>query len=229
MDFKALLAQELQQQFELTEITKNLIEVPPDDKLGDFSLPCFSLAKQLRKSPSIIAKEIGDKICIPKYIEKVQAIDGYVNFHLKKEIYADWVIGELLEKEYFKKKDETVIVEYSSPNIAKPFHIGHLCSTVIGDSLARIYKFVGYNVVRINYLGDYGTQFGKLIAAFKRWGDYKALQMSQSQNCSVYMLSFTMKQSMTQSLKVKLEYILRTLKKVIAKKLKYGNCLKKSV
>lgn len=177
MDFKKLIVEELKSQFALNDITDSFIEIPPDGKLGDFALPCFRLSKQLRKSPLVISEELAKKFIKPNYIKSVTSINGYLNFFLDQNIYAKLVLDEILSNdEIFESKDQTVLVEFSSPNIAKPFHIGHLCSTIIGDSLSKIYKLLGYRVVRINYLGDYGTQFGKLISAFKRWGNSDELE-----------------------------------------------------
>lgn len=154
------------------EEIKGYIEVPKDTKNGDFAFPCFSLAKTLKKAPPIIANELKDKLEYDSnVIEKVEVIGGYLNFFVNKNI----LIKEVLEK---VSKDEkitvgegkTVLIDYSAPNIAKPFHIGHLRTTVIGGALYNVYQKLGYKVVGINYLGDYGTQFGKLIEGYKRWG-----------------------------------------------------------
>lgn len=159
---------------ETTEIEK-YIEVPKDTSMGDYAFPCFTLAKQLKKAPPIIANDIKDKIQINnKIIEKIEVVGGYLNFYISKEILIKEVLEEIDKKkeEYGKVnigKDKNVIVEYSSPNIAKPFHIGHLRTTLIGNSLYKIYKFLGYNTIGINHLGDYGTQFGKMIEGYKRW------------------------------------------------------------
>lgn len=161
---------------EAIEIEK-YVEIPKDTSMGDYAFPCFSLAKQLRKAPPIIANEIKDKIQINnKIIEKIEVLGGYLNFYISKEILIKEVLEEIDKKkeEYGKVnigKGKNVIVEYSSPNIAKPFHIGHLRTTLIGNSLYKIYKFLGYNTIGINHLGDYGTQFGKMIEGYKRWGN----------------------------------------------------------
>lgn len=153
------------------------IEVPPDKNLGDYAFPCFKLAKELRKAPPAIAQDIKENIKLDdNIIEKVEIVGGYLNFYINKIDLAKSVLQEIAEKkENFGKQTigegQTVVIDYSSPNIAKPFHIGHLRSTVIGGALYNIYKFLGYNTVGINHLGDYGTQFGKLIEGYKRWGD----------------------------------------------------------
>ena len=154
------------------------IEVPQDIANGDYAFPCFRLAKELRKAPPVIANEIKEKIDINnnELIDSVEVIGGYLNFYINKEALIKTTIEELNKsKEAFGKsnvgQDKKIIVEYSSPNIAKPFHIGHLRNTLIGHSLYNMYKFLGYNVISINHLGDYGTQFGKMIEGYKLWGN----------------------------------------------------------
>ena len=153
-----------------------MIETPADSKMGDYAFPCFKLAKILRKAPPIIAKGIAEAIKDDPVFEKVEQVNAYVNMFVSKEEFAQGVVVEAIEKgDDFGKSDiganRPVIVEYSSPNIAKPFHIGHIRSTVIGASIAKIYDFLGFDVIRINHLGDYGTQFGKMIVAYRRWGN----------------------------------------------------------
>ena len=138
---------------------KDMVEVPQDDKMGDYAFPCFKLAKTLRKAPPLIAADIAAKIEGNPLFEKVEQVNAYVNmFVSKKEFIRDVVTEVLDKKEDFGKSDvgghKTVIVEFSSPNIAKPFHIGHIRSTVIGNSINKIYKAMGYDVIRINHLGD---------------------------------------------------------------------------
>ena len=158
------------------EEARSMVEVPQDSKMGDYAFPCFKLAKTMRKAPPLIAKSIAEAIGGNAMFEKVEAVNAYVNMFLSKEILIGDVIKTVLEEgeEYGKTdigKGKTVIVEYSSPNIAKPFHIGHIRSTVIGNSIYKIYDALGYKVVRINHLGDYGTQFGKMICAYRHWGN----------------------------------------------------------
>lgn len=153
----------------------NAIEVPPTSDMGDYAFPVFSLAKVYRKNPNLISQEIAESIK-SDYFEKVESKSAYINFFINKEKLAQTVIDEVITKgEEFGKEDvgqnRNVVIEYSSPNIAKPFHIGHIRSTVIGDSIKRIYKFLGYNTISYNHLGDYGTQFGMLIVAIKKWGN----------------------------------------------------------
>lgn len=153
------------------------IEIPPDDSMGDYAFPCFKLAKELKKAPTIIAQEIKQNIKIEEtMIEKIEIIGGYLNFYINKKGLVEEVLKEVAEKkeEYGKQtigEGKTIVIDYSAPNIAKPFHIGHLRSTVIGGALYNIYQFLGYHTVGINHLGDYGTQFGKLIEGYKRWGN----------------------------------------------------------
>ena len=153
------------------------IEVPPDETMGDYAFPCFRLAKELKKAPPVIALELKEKIdCENEIVDKVEVAGGYLNFYINKELLVKTTIEELNEKkeEYGKTtlgKGKNIIVEYSSPNIAKPFHIGHLRNTLIGHSIYNMYKFLGYNVIGINHLGDYGTQFGKMIEGYKLWGE----------------------------------------------------------
>ncbi|MBM7703715.1 arginine--tRNA ligase [Metabacillus iocasae] len=151
------------------------IEKPKYAEHGDLAFPCFPLAKIKKTSPSIIASNMSKQLQSPLF-EKVEAVGGYINVFLNKNTLANDVIGEILTKknEYGNLtigEQETVTIDFSSPNIAKPFSMGHLRSTVIGNSLAHLYTKIGYRTVRINHLGDWGTQFGKLIAAYKHWGD----------------------------------------------------------
>ena len=155
---------------------KKMIEIPADSKMGDYAFPCFKLAKILRKAPPMIAKGIAEAIADDPVFEKVEQVNAYVNMFISKEKFAGEVVSEVVAKgDDFGKSDvgagRPVVVEYSSPNIAKPFHIGHIRSTVIGASIARIYDYLGFKVIRINHLGDYGTQFGKMIVAYRHWGN----------------------------------------------------------
>lgn len=154
----------------------SMIETPADIKMGDYAFPCFKLAKLLRKAPPMIAKSIAEAIGDDPMFEKVENVNAYVNMFISKEEFAHEVVSEAIEKgdDYGRSSiggGKKVIVEYSSPNIAKPFHIGHIRSTVIGNSIYKIYDFLGYDTMRINHLGDYGTQFGKMICAYRRWGN----------------------------------------------------------
>ena len=182
-DFKVAVASCLKEHIEeltLEEITA-LIEVPPNKDMGDFAFPCFKLAKVFRKAPNMIAEELSSKIEAKGVVSKVTPLGGYINFFVNKSQLAETVIKDVLtKKEMYGHsdlgKDKTIVIDFSSPNIAKPFHIGHIRTTVIGNALYKIYDSQGYNTVRINHLGDYGTQFGKLIVAFKLWGDKEAVE-----------------------------------------------------
>lgn len=176
-DFKEIIAKKLEgEDIGLSsEEIKNLIEIPPQENMGDYSFPCFQLAKTLRKNPAQIAGELVDSLEIEEFSE-IKNIGPYINFFLDREKFQNEVVNTILDKkEDFGKSDmgkgKTVIVEFSSVNIAKPFHIGHIRSTVIGDALRNIHEFLGYNTIATNYIGDYGTQFGTMIAAYKLWGD----------------------------------------------------------
>lgn len=159
----------------------NAVEIPPEQKLGDLAFPCFVLAKTMRMAPPIIAKNLAEKLSCDEHLAKVEAVGGYLNFFYNRAGFTESVIGEIKkEGADYGKSDmgagKTVLVEYSSPNIAKPFHIGHLFSTALGNSLERIYRQLGYKTVKLNHLGDWGTQFGKLICAYKRWGDKDVIE-----------------------------------------------------
>lgn len=153
-----------------------LVQPAKDTALADYCLPCFKFAKLMRKAPQVIAEEIASSIKKDDLIESVEAVAGYVNFKLSKVAFAKSVVDDAIAKgENYGASDEgngkTICIDYSSINIAKPFHMGHLSTTAIGASLYKIYDKLGYNVVGINHLGDWGTQFGKLIVAFKKWGN----------------------------------------------------------
>lgn len=178
MEFKEIIARKIADITNLNkEDIKGYIEIPKEDSNGDFAFPCFRLAKELKQPPVLIANNIREKIELENTdISKVEAVNGYLNFYISKSQIVKESLEkfELKEEEYGKQNignGKNVIVEYSSPNIAKPFHIGHLKTTIIGQSLYNIYKFLGYNVIGINHLGDYGTQFAKLIEGYKRWGE----------------------------------------------------------
>ena len=177
IDFKEKIAEELAKVVDIDKKElETYIEIPKDTKNGDYSFPCFKLAKELKKAPQMIANDIKEKISVEGTgIEKVEVVGGFLNFFIDKETLAKEVLNEVASKEEYGKskigEGRNIVIDYSAPNIAKPFHIGHLRSTVIGGALSNIYKFLGYNVTGINHLGDYGTQFGKLIEGYKLWGD----------------------------------------------------------
>ena len=176
-DFKQIIGQAIAKVTNLNEEElESYIEKPKDQKNGDYAFPCFRLAKELRKAPAIIANDIQEKIEMDKEkIEKIEVVGGYLNFYINKNAITKEVLEKVeIDEEYGKSKigeGKNIVIDYSSPNIAKPFHIGHLRSTVIGGALYKIYKHLGYNVTGINHLGDYGTQFGKLIEGYKLWGE----------------------------------------------------------
>ena len=181
MDYKEIIAKLIKEHVDLEiEDIKKLIEIPPKSDMGDFAFPCFQLARVMRKAPNMIAEELALKLNKEGF-ERIENLGPYVNFFVDKEAFTKNAIETVLtEGEDYGKSNigegKTVCVEYSSPNIAKPFHVGHLFSTSIGNSLYKLFKEEGYDVVGINHLGDWGTQFGKLISAYKRWVDEEALE-----------------------------------------------------
>ena len=175
MDFKRHIAKKLNIEGIGEDELVSMLALPPNTEMGDFALPCFKFAKIFRKSPALIAEEIARSVPADEFVSEVSAVNGYVNFKIDRDFWAKETLSRVLsEKERYGSSDEgtgkTVCIDYSSVNIAKPFHIGHLSTTVLGSSLYKLHKFLGYTPVGINHLGDYGTQFGKLISAFKRWG-----------------------------------------------------------
>ena len=175
MDYKKLLADTvILQDVESSEI-EPLITVPKDPAMGDYCLPCFKFAKEMKKSPMALAQEIVSRIGAYNFLEKAEAVGGYVNFTLNKKMVATRVVEQILTEgvSYGRSEEgagKTVCIDFSSVNIAKPFHMGHLLNTSIGGALCRIFRSLGYKVIGINHLGDWGTQFGKLIVAYKKWG-----------------------------------------------------------
>ncbi|NLY09776.1 MAG: arginine--tRNA ligase [Tissierellia bacterium] len=181
IDYKKILVELLKMHFPEDVDLESLIEVPPNPDMGDFAIPMFQLSKQMKKSPVAIAAELAVTIEPKPYFTKVEAMGPYLNFFVYMPIMAKELINSIVENpEGFGSSKlgngKKVLVEFSSPNIAKPFHIGHIRSTVIGHALYNIYKTLGYETVSINHLGDYGTQFGMLITAYKKWGDKKVVE-----------------------------------------------------
>lgn len=176
LNFKEKIAQSIAKATNLNEQElETYIEIPKDSDKGDYAFPCFRLAKEMKKAPPIIANEIKEKIEIDEdVIEKIEIAGGYLNFFVKKDLLAKEVLKEIASTENYGQSSigngKNVLIDYSAPNIAKPFHIGHLRTTLIGNALYRVYKYLGYNTIGINHLGDYGTQFGKMIEAYKMWG-----------------------------------------------------------
>lgn len=182
MDFKKEVALLLSSAFENDNYEEflQLIEIPPNN-MGDYAFPCFKFAKELKKAPNMIANEFAEKIQVNELITEAKAVGPYINFYVNKTAFIKNVLNEVVtnKKDFGKSdlgKDKMIVIDYSSPNIAKPFHVGHLRSTVIGNALKNIFDHLGYDTFGINYLGDWGTQFGKLIVAYKNWGSEEAVK-----------------------------------------------------
>ncbi len=181
MDYKNYIAEKIKIDGVSREEIYSSVALPPNSEMGDYALPCFKFAKILRKSPAVIAEELKSGFATDGVISEVSAVNGYLNFKVNKAELAKQVLGEIFEKgdKYGSSecgKGKTVCIDYSSVNIAKPFHIGHLSTTVLGGALYKLFGFLGYNVIGINHLGDYGTQFGKLICAYKHWGNREEVE-----------------------------------------------------
>ena len=162
------------------ETAAGMLETPPDQAMGDYALPCFKLSKTLRKGPPMISDALAQHISAP-FLDRVESVKGYLNFFVNAATYSEEVLEKALSMgEAYGSGTEgegkNVVIDYSSINIAKRFHIGHLSTTMIGNALYKMYKFLGYNVTGVNHLGDWGTQFGKMIAAYKRWGDKETVE-----------------------------------------------------
>ena len=177
IDGKQYITKIIKEQTQLEEeLILDCIEKPKDSKMGDYAFTCFKLAKIYHKAPAIIAQEIYEKLNLQQdeWFEKVEVVGGYINFFINKVAFIKNVLQEQdfgMIKPYKIGEGKNIVIDYSSPNIAKPFHIGHLRTTVIGGALYHIYEYLGYHVIGINHLGDYGTQFGKLIEGYTRWKD----------------------------------------------------------
>ena len=181
MDYKQHIAGMIQVPGADKDFIAAAIEIPPTKEVGDFALPCFKFAKTLRKSPVMIANELAAAFKGDEVISSCEAVNGYLNFRLNRAAFVNSVVDKITEEgENYGKSTlgggKVICIDYSSINIAKPFHIGHLSTTVIGAALYRIFNFLGYKAVGINHLGDYGTQFGKLIYAYKHWGSKEAVE-----------------------------------------------------
>ena len=174
---------------------REMIETPPDSSMGDFAFPCFRLAKTMRKAPQMIAADLAEKLAGNESFSKVENVNAYVNFFMNKADVAGAVVETVIKAGTSyggseEGKGKTVCIDYSSPNIAKPFHIGHIRSTVIGNSLYKIFNSLGYDVVRINHLGDYGTQFGKMIVAYRKWGSKEEVEAEPIKSLLKYYVKF---------------------------------------
>ena len=202
MDFKIMIAGEIASALDIAfgnaplsaDEIAGLLELPPDSAMGDYAFPCFKLARSLRKAPPMIAGELV-KVINADFLSRVEAVGGYLNFFIDKALYASSVIGEVLDKgEKYGSSDmgagKTICIDYSSINIAKRFHIGHLSTTALGNALYKIYSFLGYKCVGINHLGDWGTQFGKMIAAYKHWGSREIVEQGGVQALSDLYVKF---------------------------------------
>ena len=162
------------------EEINSLLEIPPKSDMGDFAFPCFKLAKVFRKATPMIAADLKEKIGCPEFLDKIECMGGYLNFFVNKSMFAKQIVDNYLTDDNYGGSDEgkgkTICIDYSSPNVAKNFHVGHLRTTIIGNSLNKIFTKLGYHIERINHLGDWGTQFGKLIVAYKNWGSKEAVE-----------------------------------------------------
>jgi arginyl-tRNA synthetase len=181
IDYKNSVAELISKKVQLEkEKIYEVIEIPPEMEMGDYAFPCFILAKTFKKNPALIAKELSENINLSNNFEKVVNNGPYLNFYLNRTEFNKDVLKETYKNDNYGKKDigkdRNVIVEFSSPNIAKPFHIGHIRTTVIGNAINNIYDFMGFNTIAINHLGDYGTQFGMLISAYKKWGNRDTIE-----------------------------------------------------
>lgn len=163
------------------ETVSRILEIPPQEDMGDFAFPCFQLAKIFRKAPNMIAEEVAERIKKTDFVSKVMAMGPYVNFFIDRTMFVSEMLNQVSVDNYGSSEmgcGKTICIDYSSPNVAKNFHVGHLRTTLIGNSIYRIYKKLGYRVERINHLGDWGTQFGKLIVAYKKWGSKEAVEQN---------------------------------------------------
>ncbi len=181
MDYKKLITEKLNIEGVDKDVLYSFIEIPPNTDMGDYALPCFKLAKVLRKPPVKIAEDLATAFTPDEFISDCTAINGYLNFKINRKGFAFNLLNQIVKEGENYGADtigegKTICIDYSSINIAKPFHIGHLSTTVIGSALCKIFRFLGYKVVGINHLGDYGTQFGKLIVAFKKWSSFETVE-----------------------------------------------------
>ncbi|MGN0436295.1 MAG: arginine--tRNA ligase [Wujia sp.] len=162
-----------------SEEIAGLIEIPPKPELGDYAFPCFRLAKSMHKAPQMIAEEIKNAIGDVTFLDDIVVQGAYLNFFINKETFVKSMVEASMKEDFGGStigEGQTICIDYSSPNVAKNFHVGHLRTTIIGNSLYKIYSKLGYKVIRINHLGDWGTQFGKLIVAYKAWGDEETVK-----------------------------------------------------
>ena len=178
---KKKIAELLASKIEQLDVEKveQLLEVPPKADMGDYAFPCFQLAKTFRKAPNLIAADLAEMIGEQDFLSKVEVKGAYLNFFVDKTLFVQQVVDKADVEDYGKGtlgEGKQICIDYSSPNVAKKFHVGHLRTTIIGNSLYKIFTKLGYKVERINHLGDWGTQFGKLIVAYKKWGSKEAVE-----------------------------------------------------
>ncbi len=218
IDFKNEVVEAIKKEVEgLTkEDILGLIEIPPSYDMGDYAFPVFRLAKEYKKAPQLIAEELSQKLGDNEYFERIENAGPYLNFFINKEkLMKDTIDQVVKEGDRFGSSNigegKTVIVEYSSPNIAKPFHIGHIRTTVIGNALYNIYSFLGYDTVSINHLGDYGTQFGMLISAYKKWGDRSVIEKDPIRELLKLYVRFNTEAEKDESLRDEARYWFREL------------------
>ena len=181
MNYKKKIAEVIKSKVDIElEAIEKLIEIPPLPDMGDYAFPCFQLAKIFRRDSNIIANELASKLN-QDIFEKVENVGAYVNFFIDKSEFIKNTLEKILSEgaDYGSSnigEGKTICIEYSSPNIGKQFHVDNLFSTLIGNSLCKLFEKEGYKVERLNYVGDWGSKFGKLISAYKRWGNEKALE-----------------------------------------------------
>ena len=181
MNFKQQIAKNIQVDGVSCEQIENMMTIPPNISMGDYALPCFQFAKVMKNSPQNIALQLAEKLNNLDFINKVEAVNGYLNIFINRNTYCKNVLGMLENQDCYKQnlgQGKKVCVEYSSVNLAKFMHIGHYNCTILGECIARMYEFFGYNVIRINYLGDYGTPFGKMVVAYQLWGDKQKVEQN---------------------------------------------------
>ena len=182
MDYQKTIISFIQKHTQLSEeFIINSLEIPPKHEMGDFAFPCFSLARQFRKNPTAISQFLAQKSSQLEGFQKIIAIGPYLNFFVNRQNFAKHQLSKILtEKSRIgfnpENQKHQILIEYSSPNVCKKFHIGHIATTIIGGALEKIYNHLGYRTVSINHLGDYGTQFGKQIVAFQKWGNKEAFE-----------------------------------------------------
>ena len=186
MEFKEYIAGKITEAMEIVfgqsvDGVEGFLETPPNPDMGDFAFPCFKLSRTLRMGPPAIAGKLASAISSDEVIDRVECVGGYLNFFLHKSGYAQSIVERVLQQgDKYGSSDEgqgrVICIDYSSINIAKRFHIGHLSTTMIGNALYKIYEHLGYKCVGINHLGDWGTQFGKMIAAYLKWGSREEVE-----------------------------------------------------